>query len=143
MISVDEFTPCHDLLSFGLDLQQLQHAPAAASNEELFVANAQLSRNQFCQCVLGSGTYEFQVLAAKLRVRSRPRLEAAHAIVNLLGTAVEIHQPSSFFRVGRNGTNPGALRKSRVRFFSRPPHGSPIKSAPHPGNRGAKLTALS
>src|SRR5689334_13048018 len=83
MVAVDELAGRHDPFAFRLELQQFQHSPLAAADEEFFIANAQFAQCEVCQSVFGPGGNELQALAAEQSVGSGPGLKAAQAIVGL------------------------------------------------------------
>src|SRR5882724_781539 len=116
MIAVDELPGSHNFLSFGLELQEFQHGACATSYEELFIAHAQFARLQVRQSVFRPGADQFQTLATKLRVGSRPGLKAAQTVINLCGGAAEINKPVFFFEDRSECGFGMVLRNWRERF---------------------------
>ena len=99
---------------------------SVGAGEQLVPAYAQLTRTELRRVVrIFSHTRrnDLQVLAAKMGVRSGPRLKPAQAIVNLLRAAAEIHQPVFFFQNGRQSGQRIVLRNrchgSLLQFFQR------------------------
>src|SRR5262245_7169700 len=100
-VAVDELAGAHRLLTLRLQLQQLQYGSPTARDIKLVAGSGEPAG-----IVLGPGrgrphADELQVLSAKLRIRSRPGLESAQPVVDLLRGAVEIDQPIFFREDGR------------------------------------------
>lgn len=91
---MNEVTRTRSLLSFKLYLEQFERRVVTAAYEKTIGARVELTR---WKCVAGwPRLHDLKILATKLCVRARPRLEAADAVVDLGCGAGKIHEPIFF-----------------------------------------------
>ena len=90
-----EVIPCrHALLARSLELRDLQHAVARCHKETFFLVGPQ-DGARLLGCLLrrAARAPDLVLLAAEERVGTRPRIETAHEVVDLLGRLCPVDVP--------------------------------------------------
>src|SRR4051812_34777674 len=92
LVAVQEIASRHLLLPFRLDLNQLERAALAATDQQSPVHDFQGATFNLLLVVWGSGmgVHQVQVLSAEAGVSARPRLESAQPVPDSRRRAPEV-----------------------------------------------------